>query len=63
MSTWSFWMNGSRLAETVSVHSMLSNGMPSSLATICRDLDVEALRHVAGAEQAEQRLVELGADA
>jgi hypothetical protein len=34
MSTWPFWMNGSRLAETVSVHSIASASMPSSPATI-----------------------------
>ena len=34
MSTSPFWMNGSRLAETDSFHSMLSSAMPSSDAMI-----------------------------
>src|SRR4028119_2414528 len=34
MSTWPFWMNGSRLADTVSVQVMPSSAMPSSAATI-----------------------------
>src|SRR5215470_14131858 len=34
MSTWPPWMNGSRLAETVSIHSMPLSGMPSSEAMI-----------------------------
>ena len=32
MSTWPFWMNGSRLAETVSVQVMFSASMPSFAA-------------------------------
>jgi hypothetical protein len=32
MSTWSFWMNASRLAETVSTKVMPSSGMPSFAA-------------------------------
>src|SRR5215211_4797053 len=34
MSTWPFCMNGSRLADTVSTHSMSSAAMPSLAATI-----------------------------
>ena len=34
MSTWPFWMNGSRLADTVSTHSMSSSAMPSLAAMI-----------------------------
>src|SRR3712207_2883409 len=34
MSTWPFWMNGSRLAETVSVQVISSGAMPSSPAMI-----------------------------
>src|SRR5918997_5677645 len=33
MSTWPFWMNGSRLADTVWVQVMPSSAMPSSPAT------------------------------
>src|SRR5690349_1706909 len=34
MFTWPFWMNGSRLADTVSVHLILSASMPSLPAMI-----------------------------
>jgi hypothetical protein len=34
MSTWPFWMNDSRLADTVSVHVMSSGAMPSFPAMI-----------------------------
>ena len=43
-------------------YSILSAGMPSSVAMILRDLDVEARRLAVEALQAEARLVELGAD-
>ena len=33
MSTWPFWMNASRLADTVSTNSTPSSGMPSLAAT------------------------------
>ncbi len=62
MSTRPSWMNGSRLAETVSTHSILSSGMPSSAGDHLGDLHVEADGLAVGAQQAEQRLIELGAD-
>ena len=55
-------MNGSRLAETVSIKVDAVLGDAQLRRDDLADLDVEALRRARRVEQAEQGLVELGAD-
>jgi hypothetical protein len=61
MSTRFCCRNGSRLAETASTNSMSSADAELGGDDL-GDLDVEALRLAGQALEAEQRLVELGAD-
>jgi hypothetical protein len=60
MSTRFCWRNGSRLAETASTNSMSSAAMPSLAAM---SFAISTSKPSGQALQAEQRLVELGADA